>query len=350
MLSLSCRCSHSFKLTRYYAARVDTRLLLVPRRRLVSSSHQKQHSAALSTAKTLNQGRDDASLSRYPNFRSPGGILRGLDYAGTLTFALTGAVTAAQSGLDVFGSTMAAVITAVGGGTIRDAIFLNRRPFWTEESEYIWMSACMGLITFFVWPDVLEWQEAQKAKKKVKQIEQGDGRADQKEVYDEMDGALDTLDAIGLSSFAIIGAQNGVRAGMPMIVSAICGMATSTFGGLTRDVLCGRPIRIVHSNAEVYAEPALAGATAYLIAERMGARPGLRIGLAMAMCIGSRFIAIKNDVKVRRLCFSRLLHMLLSFPFCLANHNLLQQLHTWDTAKDNLGVAVRKQPSEKDER
>lgn len=85
-----------------------------------------------------------------------------------------------------------------------------------------------------------------------------------------------------------------------MIVSAICGMATSTFGGLTRDVLRGRPIRIVHSNAEIYAEPALAGATTYLLAERMGARPGLRIGLAMAMCIGSRFVAIKNDVKVRK--------------------------------------------------
>jgi len=231
--------------------------------------------------------------------------------------ALTGAVTAAQSGLDVFGATMAAVITAVGGGTIRDAIFLSRRPFWTEESEYIWMGACMGLVTFFVWPDVLDWQKEHKEKKRITQIEEGDSN-DQKEIYDELDCVLDSLDAIGLSSFAIIGAQNGVRAGMPMIVSAICGMATSTFGGLTRDVLCGRPIRIVHSNAEIYAEPALAGATTYLLAERMGARPGLRIGLAMAMCIGSRFVAIKNDVK----------------------------LHTWDTAQDNLGVAVRKRLTE----
>lgn len=300
MASLCCRCSRSLTLLTRYATRVDQRLLVVPRRQLASSS-QQQKLLPDNMAKTTTQiqGRDDASLSRYPNFRSPGGILRGLDYAGTLTFALTGAVTAAQSGLDVFGSTMAAVITAVGGGTIRDAIFLNRRPFWTEESEYIWMGACMGLITFFVWPDVLEWQKEHKAEKQMKQLEQSDGSDDQKEVYDEMDAALDTLDAIGLSSFAIIGAQNGVRAGMPMIVSAICGMATSTFGGLTRDVLCGRPIRIVHSNAEIYAEPALAGATTYLVAERMGARPGLRIGLAMAMCIGSRFVAIKNDVKVR---------------------------------------------------
>eukprot|EP00957_Ditylum_brightwellii_P209952 15364414-Ditylum_brightwellii.AAC.1 len=49
---------------------------------------------------------DDASLSRYPKMSSPGGILRGLDYLGTVTFALTGSVTAAQSGLDVFGCCM----------------------------------------------------------------------------------------------------------------------------------------------------------------------------------------------------------------------------------------------------
>lgn len=285
------------------AAPADRLLMIVPRRHLASSSSSQEQAATANSATAIqSKGRDDASLARYPNLRSPGGLLRGLDYAGTLTFALTGAVTAAQSGLDVTGATMAAVITAVGGGTIRDAVFLNRKPFWTEESEYIWASAMMGLITFFLWPDVLQWQQEHKAKKRIHQIERGDSINDQ-ELYDELDGALDTLDAIGLASFAIIGAQNGVRAGMPMIVSAICGMSTSVFGGLIRDVLCGRPIRIVHSNAEVYAEPALAGATTYLVAERMGARPGLRIGLAMAICIGSRFIAIKNDVKVRCLVY-----------------------------------------------
>lgn len=56
--------------------------------------------------------------------------------------------------------------------------------------------------------------------------------------YDELDAVLDTFDAIGLAAFAIVGAQNGVRAGMPIVVSSICGVATSTFGGILRDVLC----------------------------------------------------------------------------------------------------------------
>ena len=268
-------------------------------------------SRRFSTPPVKKPGRDDASLSRYPNIRSAGGILRGLDYAGTLTFALTGSVTAAQSGLDVFGCAMAGIITGVGGGTIRDAIFLNKQPFWTEETEYIWMALLTGVLTFFAWPEVLEWQKEHKRKQSQQNMK--------KVEYDELDCALDTFDAIGLSTFAIIGAQNGVRAGMPMLVSAICGMATSTFGGLTRDVLCGRPIRIVRSNAEVYVAPALLGATTYLAAKQMGGNPGVRIGSAMVVCMGSRFIAIKNDVK----------------------------LHTWDIEDDKLGVTIRKNPTVK---
>lgn len=283
---------------------------------------------------TRPTGRDDASLARYPNLHSAGGLLRGLDYAGTITFALTGSVTAAQSGLDVFGCAMAGVVTAVGGGTIRDAVFLNRKPFWTEETEYIWMALGTGLLTFFLWPEVLQWQMERKKQiilqssistingddDQKKQIQTQSTVSSSLECYDELDGALDTLDAIGLSSFAIIGAQNGVRAGMPMLVSAICGMATSTFGGLTRDLLCGRPVRIVHSNAEVYAAPAVAGAFTYLATMHyLGASPAVRIGAAMSVCMGSRYVAVKNDVK----------------------------LHTWDTAQDNLGVAVRKHPTVK---
>ena len=290
-----------------------------------------RHKSVLSSS----GGRDDASLARYPNLKTPGGMLRGADYAGTLTFALSGTIVAAQSGLDVFGSVVVGIITSVGGGTIRDAIFLNRKPFWTEETEYIWMGIVTGIITFFVWPkSVLEWQRTKQEKelenKQERQLQQKISNrslsdstivsaivTNESKQYDAVDGVLDTLDAIGLSAFAIIGAQNGIRAGMPLLVSAICGMATATFGGLIRDVLCGRPVRIVHSNAEVYAPPALAGATVYLAAITAGGSPAARIGAAFAVCMGSRFWAVVNDVK----------------------------LHTWDIYQDNLGVTIRKKPT-----
>lgn len=280
------------------------------------------------------RGRDDDALSRFPSLKSPGGILRGVDYAGTITFAITGSVTAAQSGLDVFGCSMVGMVTAVGGGTIRDAVFLCKRPFWTSETEYVWMPVIAGLLTFCAWPYVLDWQLGRQQHKQNQQIRRrwtpsgrettSDNPTDSTSTevtdvigepyYDELDATLDTFDAIGLAAFAIVGAQNGVRAGMPIVVSSICGMATSTFGGILRDVLCGRPVRIVHSNAEAYAPLALAGAITYLFARRLNASPGARIGSALFVCMGSRFFAIKHDVK----------------------------LHTWDTSGDGLGVAIRK--------
>lgn len=286
-------------------------------------------------------GRQDDGLARYPHLYSPGGVLRGLDYAGTITFALTGSVTAAQSGLDVFGCCMVGMVTGVGGGTIRDAVFLAKRPFWTFETEYIWMTVAMAFLTFYAWPSVLEYKEARRDKTKVPLPLKGEEIPNNE--YDAIDATLDTLDSIGLAAFAIIGAQNGVRAGTSMVVSAICGMTTSTFGGLTvrkikiaplmvhliiysthtalafllqfkRDILCGRPVRIVHSNAEVYAEPALAGATVYLLArKKLKASPAISIFSAMVTCMGSRYIAIRKDVK----------------------------LHTWDSQNDGLGISVR---------
>ena len=175
-------------------------------------------------------------------------------------------------------------------------------------------SVLTGFVTFFTFSDVIDWQEENRRRK----IDV-EGMPPEDAQYDEVDTVLDALDSVGLAAFAIIGAQNGVRAGTSLVVSSICGMCTSTFGGMLRDLLCGRPVRIVHSNAEVYAQPALAGAVTYLLANRMGATPAVKIGSAMACCMGSRFLAIKHDVK----------------------------LATWDTKDDGLGVAVRKRPTTK---
>ena len=330
---------------------------------------------AVAAQNSINEDEtDDDYLSRFPNLYSPGGLLRGLDYGGTISFALSGSIIAAKSGLDVFGCVLVGMITAVGGGTIRDAVFLARRPFWTSETEYIWIMVTTGFVTFFMWPAVMRWNQNRRARQqnlecvdkscgdeckddisvqdkrrnfngnekndadhffdypisnhnlistlmieingKTRNKKDADNCKKRTDNYDWFDAALDTFDAFGLSAFTIVGTQNGVRAGMPIVVSAICGVCTSTFGGVIRDVLCGRPVRIVHSNAEVYSETALVGAFAYLGANSMHISPWLRLGSAMFLCLISRFVAVKYDIK----------------------------LHTWETEdnRDGFGVAVRK--------
>jgi uncharacterized membrane protein YeiH len=120
---------------------------------------------------------------------------------------MTGAITAASSGLDVFGVTMVGTITATGGGTFRDAIFLRKQPFWVEETEYLWIAITTAVATFFAWPIVKEWQSERKRKAIAKQVLEEVPSTPP--TLDPIDAGVDVLDAIGIGAFCVIGAQNG---------------------------------------------------------------------------------------------------------------------------------------------
>ncbi|CDF33391.1 unnamed protein product [Chondrus crispus] len=209
------------------------------------------------------------SLPRFPTLSTPGG-LRALDYVGTLSFAHTGALLAATSGMDALGTCVVGTITAVGGGTIRDAVILNARPFWTEEPEYLYLCLLASGLTFAMWPREKEDNSALHF----------------------------VTDSAGVAAFAVIGAQNGVRAGVPAIVSVVCGMATATFGGAVRDVLCNRKVRILHSHAEVYATTAAMGAISYLGMRRMGAGVRARVGTGLVVAFAGRCFAWRYGTRL----------------------------------------------------
>ena len=148
-------------------------------------------------------------MPRFPE-PSVAGALRLADYVGTSSFAMTGSLLAASSGMDAFGCAAVGTITAVGGGTVRDILLgRGRRAFWMEEQEYLWIATGTALATFFGWEE---------AKKRF-------GFADD-------DYWIEAGDALGVGAFCVIGAQNGIRAGVPMIAQMLCGVMTATFGGI----------------------------------------------------------------------------------------------------------------------
>ena len=118
--------------------------------------------------------------------------------------------------MDVLGTIMIGTITAVGGGTIRDAIILRNGPFWTEEADYTYLYLATAATTFAT--TVLPPPTLSLNRKETK-----------------LEFAPDSLD---VCAFCVIGVMNGVRMKMPPVVCAFCGMATATFGGVVRDVLC----------------------------------------------------------------------------------------------------------------
>ncbi|OQS00694.1 hypothetical protein THRCLA_05895 [Thraustotheca clavata] len=223
--------------------------------------------------KTLTLPRE--GLPRWPGLTASTGLLRGLDWFGTLVFATSGSLTAAMCGADLLGSIIIGTITAVGGGTLRDALVLNKQPFWVEEWEYLVLSGVAATAAFYFWGDMKPGQE----------LVPGSGLT-----LKSADGGEGTMmewsDAVGVGTFAVIGAMNGIRANSPFLVSAICGMMTSTFGGLTRDTLLGRPVRILHSYNDVYATVALSSACLYLSMRKIAPQQqAARIFLSIALAV-----------------------------------------------------------------
>lgn len=214
-------------------------------------------------------------MARWPGLTSTGGLLRTLDWVGTVSFAHSGAVLAAASGMDLLGTAAVGTITAVGGGTIRDAVFLSRSPFWTSETEYLALCAAAALATFALWPVVSE------------RVPDADDHP-----------ALFVGDTLGVAAFATIGVQNGVRLRCAPAVSILCGMATATFGGAVRDILVKRDVRIFHSHAEIYATTAAAGSTAYLLARAMGASYTGRVVAGLATAAAMRCAARSAGIRL----------------------------------------------------
>ncbi len=109
----------------------------------------------------------------------------------------------------------------------------------------------------------------------------------------------DIPDAVALGAFAVIGAMNGARAGLHVSQSLLCGVATGTGGGTIRDVWLKRPVRIFHSQKELYATAAAAGAATFLTAKSVGIRSfGVRVALGVGATVAVRAAALTYGLRL----------------------------------------------------
>lgn len=162
-------------------------------------------------------------------------VAAALDYASVVIFALTGALVASRQQLDLVGFIFVAVLTAVGGGTVRD-VLLGRVPvFWVQRPEYIVLIAVSAIVVFFT-AHLLESRYK----------------------------ALLWLDALALSVAVPAGVAVTVATGHGPIVVVIMGVITGTVGGLMRDVLCNE-VPLTLKQGELYLSCAFAGAAAALL-------------------------------------------------------------------------------------
>lgn len=182
-----------------------------------------------------------------------------LELGGVAVFAISGVLAAGRKGLDLLGVAVIAVVTAIGGGTLRD-VLLDRHPiFWMADPAYLWVILAATVVTLGY---VRLWIASRRA--------------------------LLIADALGLAFFTIGGAEIAQQAGHSDFIALLMGTITGVAGGVLRDVLLGE-IPLVFRPGRLYATAAIVGAGLYvLLAGRgvskdgaalagMGATAGLRL-------------------------------------------------------------------------
>ncbi|KEQ52442.1 trimeric intracellular cation channel family protein [Sphingobium chlorophenolicum] len=139
-----------------------------------------------------------------------GPVLEALSILGTFVFAASGALAAARLRQTLVTFAFFALVTGVGGGTVRD-LLIGAPVFWVHDA--VPAIACM-IAALLIWFTPRRWWS---------------------------DRALDWLDAVGLAAFAVYGAAKAMSYGVPPFVAAMMGVVTGCVGGIMRDLLAGEP-------------------------------------------------------------------------------------------------------------
>lgn len=156
-------------------------------------------------------------------------IIHLLDLAGTLVFAVTGAVKGVRRHLDIFGVTVLACCVGVGGGIIRDLIIGSHPVSALKNEQYILICLATGILTFAT---ARYWMQIR--------------------------NLIQIADAVGLGVFTFLGAQKAFETGLGCTGIILSGVMTAIGGGIIRDVLTGTIPVVLKS--DFYATASMIGA------------------------------------------------------------------------------------------
>ena len=192
-------------------------------------------------------------------------MLYALDLFGTFVFAVTGSLATRRRQLDLFGVVVLGVVTAIGGGTLRDLILRTPKVFWVADTTYLWVAAGGAFATFLV---VRRYRLPAKA--------------------------LLVADAIGLAVFTMIGFRSALSHDAPLVVAVVMGVMTGVAGGVIRDVLARRVPLILRK--EIYATAALAGAVLLLLLDLVSPYTSVNDAIVVVAVLVIRLSAVRWQV------------------------------------------------------
>ncbi|WP_040728491.1 trimeric intracellular cation channel family protein [Thiomicrorhabdus sp. Kp2] len=193
-------------------------------------------------------------------------ILYYLDLLGTAVFAITGLLAARRKQLDLFGAIVIAMVTAIGGGTLRDLI-IDVPVFWTQHDIYIYVVVISAMLLFFL---------ARFRRLPIKM--------------------LLFLDALGLAVFTVIGTQKAMALGFSDPIAIMTGIMTGVVGGIIRDVLVGEVPLVFRK--EIYATASFVGASIFLLMEHVSFDTDTAVIVSILITLVMRVWAIVYNIEL----------------------------------------------------
>lgn len=184
-----------------------------------------------------------------------------LDLLAAIAFAITGALVASRKQLDVLGFIWLAVITGVGGGTVRDLI-LGVPVFWVVDPSPVIACIATAVIVHFT-----------------------------AHLMESRYRFILLFDAFGMALVAVIGAAKGLDAGAGALVAVMMGVMTAALGGIIRDTLGQEPSVILRR--EIYVVAALVGAGAYVVLAQFALDRIISMGVSVALAFVLRVLALR---------------------------------------------------------
>jgi uncharacterized membrane protein YeiH len=185
-----------------------------------------------------------------------------LDYFGIAVFAISGALVAAEKRLDFVTFIFFAVITGVGGGTLRD-LLIGAPVFWIHTNGTLLICIAAALLVWFA------------------SRQRFAGRA------------LLWFDAAGMAAYAAYGAAKALGFGVAPVPAFVMGVLTACAGGIIRDVIAGRPSVLMPG--QLYVTPAALSAGLFVALTLARVDPWIAAGIAIAAGFALRIAAIARN-------------------------------------------------------
>lgn len=207
-------------------------------------------------------------------------IILGLELVGIVAFSVSGAVVAIEKGLDIFGVTLIGVLTALGGGVIRDILLGIFPPIMFTYQIYTILAICSSLYVFLI-----AFNDKVRFFKNIEKI----------------DAVVNIFDAVGLGMFSVTSVQRCISYGFASnaFLCIFMSMTTGIGGGIMRDLLCQRLPAVLKKR--IYALAALAGGAVYYIMYKYGINVNICVAAGAASTIAIRLFATKYKWNMPRI-------------------------------------------------